>query len=66
MHECQARPAIDQTAYMDAWKIYHKTACTSLPEDEHLDVRNMSKTLEGKGKVYPCTGTEALYRPYGP
>jgi len=19
-----------------------------------------------KGKVYPCTGTEALYRPYGP
>jgi len=22
-----------------------KTACTSLPEDEHLDVRNMSKTL---------------------
>jgi hypothetical protein len=24
---------------------YCKTACTSLPEDEHLDVRNMSKTL---------------------
>ena len=21
---------------------------------------------EGKGKVHPCTGTEALYRPYGP
>ena len=21
------------------------TACTALPEDEHLDVRNMSKTL---------------------
>jgi hypothetical protein len=20
----------------------------------------------GKGKVHPCTGTEALYRPYGP
>jgi hypothetical protein len=19
-----------------------------------------------KGKLYPCTGTEALYRPYGP
>jgi len=41
----QAHPAIDQTAYMDARKKYHKTACTSLPEDEHLDVRNMSKTL---------------------
>ena len=39
-----ARPASDQTAYMDAWKEYHKTACTNLP-DEHLDVRNMSKTL---------------------
>ena len=23
-----------------------KTACTSLPEDEHLDVRSMSKTLQ--------------------
>jgi len=22
--------------------------------------------LEGKGKVHPCTGTEALYRSYGP
>ena len=25
---------------------YHKTACTSLPEDEHLDVRNNSKSLQ--------------------
>jgi len=31
-----AHPAIDQTAYMDAWKEYHKTACTSLPEDGTL------------------------------
>jgi len=37
--------AIDQIVYIDAQKKYHKTACTSLPEDEHLDVRNMSKTL---------------------
>ena len=21
---------------------------------------------KGKSKVHPCTGTEALYRPYGP
>jgi len=21
--------------------------------------------IKGKGKVHPCTGTEALYRPYG-
>ena len=43
--EYHAYPEIDQTAYMDAGKKYRKTACTSLPEDEHLDVRNMSKTL---------------------
>jgi len=30
---------------MHAFKKYHKTECTILPEDEHLDVRNMSKTL---------------------
>jgi len=24
----QARPTIDQTSYMDAWKKYNKTACT--------------------------------------
>ena len=22
--------------------------------------------MQKKGKVHPCTGTEALYRPYGP
>ena len=37
--------ASDQTAYMVAWKKYHKTVCTSLCDDEHLDVRNMSKAL---------------------
>jgi hypothetical protein len=42
-----AHPAIDQTAaYIDAKKKYHKTACTSLPEDENWDVRNMLKTLD--------------------
>ena len=37
----QAHTDIDQTTYMDAWKKYHKTVCTSLPEDERLDVRNV-------------------------
>jgi hypothetical protein len=27
--------------------------------------QKMEKVIEGKGKGYPCTGTEALYRPYG-
>ena len=34
----QAHSASDQTAYMDAQKKYHQTTCTSLPEEEHLDV----------------------------
>ena len=34
-------------------------------------VHNMEKVqrvgmVKGEGKVHPCTGTEALYRPYGP
>jgi len=32
-----------QSAYMEARKKYNKTACASLPEDEHVDVRNMSR-----------------------
>jgi len=37
--------SLQQTAYMDARNKYHNTACTNLPEDEHLGIRNMSKTL---------------------
>jgi hypothetical protein len=45
IHISSAHPAIDQTAYMDAFNKYNKTALTSLPEDEHLDVRNNAKTI---------------------
>jgi len=34
-------PATFQTACMEAGKKYHKTVCTSLSKDEHLDFRNM-------------------------
>jgi len=30
---------------MDACKKYHKTESTSLPDDEHFDVRNMLETI---------------------
>jgi hypothetical protein len=40
-----AHPNIDHTTYMAAWGKYNKTAWTSLPEDENLGVRNMSKRL---------------------
>jgi len=43
--EYQTHPVIDQAAYVDAWKKYHENACTSPPENDHLDVRNMSKTI---------------------
>jgi len=26
----------------------------------------LKAVIKGKGKVHPCTGTVALYRPYGP
>jgi hypothetical protein len=28
--------------------------------------RTVHRGSRGKGKVHPCTGTEAMYRPYGP
>jgi len=33
-----------------------------------IHLQSWTGTLEtvGKGKGHPCTGTEALYRPYGP
>jgi hypothetical protein len=42
---CTKNPVIDQNAYMDALKKYHKTARKSRPEEEYFDVWNMSKTL---------------------
>jgi hypothetical protein len=44
--KCQTHPDIEQTVYMDAWNKCHKTACTSLPENEHLVDRNMPKTIK--------------------
>jgi len=36
----QAHPAIDQTVYMDAWKEYHKTACTRMTLGSSKNVEN--------------------------
>jgi len=44
-YKYEAHPAIYLAAYTNAWKKYHKIACTNFPEDEHLDVRNMLKPL---------------------
>jgi hypothetical protein len=32
----------------------------------HINILVLNYRKKGKGKVHPCTVTEALYRPYGP
>jgi len=44
---------------------------TALEGGGFVGIRILSKKypkheVKVKGKVHPCTGTEALYRPYGP
>jgi hypothetical protein len=48
------------TDYNSAGLMSHQQ-CTS-----SLLLRYACYKGKGKGKVHPCTGTEALYRPYGP
>ena len=36
------------------------------PERTDTDHRQIYLCYNKKDKVHPCTGTEALYRPYGP
>jgi hypothetical protein len=36
-----------------------------LRETEHKHINHRITEKEAKGKGHPCTGTEALYRPYG-
>jgi hypothetical protein len=35
-------------------------------ESSTKTVTQQKQYYKGKGNVHPCTGTEALYRPYGP
>jgi len=43
---------------------------TSVPvalfSDSTSMVTKLHNYVKSKGKLHPCTGTEALYRPYGP
>jgi len=44
-----------------------QTTQTMIRNGEMKSVKSSHSLLEdkGKGKVHPCTGTDALYRPYG-
>ena len=45
----------------------YKSTLRNIPEERRSFGGVFSKiTLLCKGTVHPCTGTEALYRPYGP
>jgi hypothetical protein len=49
----------------------HSFAVLKLEDDGEQLIKQMWKGVEVlyrqlKGKVHPCTGTEVLYRPYGP
>jgi len=45
------------------FSVFWLTAAHSEFEDRILPFHSSGKKV---GKVHPCTGTEALYRPYGP
>ena len=34
--------------------------------ETHIQLAKVTKLVKSKVNVHPCTGTEALYRPYGP
>jgi hypothetical protein len=38
----------------------------SVRKEMEIDPNTQVPGVKVKGKVHPCTGTEALYRPYGP
>jgi len=46
--------------------LYNAMQCrkANIKKDERRVIRK--EISKGKGKVHPCTGTEALYKPYGP
>ena len=43
-----------------------KVKCTFVQALRLYTGRTAHRGSRGKGKVHPCTGTEALYRPYSP
>ena len=43
------------------WWQFHASDSCFMMQWQYFDMKG-----KGKGKVHPCTGTEALYRPYGP
>ena len=50
--------------YLEGTYRYNKYA-SSLIHNYYSRVYKFSKNLEKVSEVHPCTGTEALYRPYG-
>ena len=48
-------------------RVKREESCTNAcAKCDRRHVVNTRMKVKKKGKVHPCTGTEALYRPYGP
>jgi len=65
------------TPTTSSWRVACKSLAKTMVAELHCQMDtvtarrfllylNSSTKPSVKGKVHPCTGTEALYRPYGP
>jgi len=52
--------SVENSFYKKLWTCHETDRLLKDDDDE------VSPKAKGKGKVHHCTGTEALYRPYGP
>jgi len=48
------------------WRLPYLIHLSPLVDYQYQTESAGTLNIKGKGKVHPCTGTEALYRPYGP
>ena len=51
---------------LQKWETVFERSQTHCTWKIRQSTQRMQHFLKGKGKGHPCTGTEALYRPYGP
>jgi len=56
---------LNECLWYEVGSVVQQTPCQLITADD-VSEKTISSTRKVKGKVHPCTGTEALYRPYGP
>ena len=58
--------AIDANCKGNIYNIFNKIRHQNTASPQIVSAEDGFRLLKVKGKVHPCTGTEALHRPYGP